>query len=66
MENINNVKIKEDCHNQINLCWHKLGYLERTLLNNKEVNILIQNELARLENTDLTIKPLTLEVRTDD
>lgn len=66
IKDINDVKLKEDCYDQINLCWRKLGCIEETLLDNKGVNILIQNELYKLENTDLTIKPLILEVRTDD
>lgn len=66
IKDINDKKLKEDCYDQIKLCWRKLGDIEETLLDNKGVNILIQNELYKLENTDLTIEPLTLEVRKDD
>lgn len=65
LSDINDTKLKEQCREQINICWTHLGLLNESL-NYKSINVLIQKELTRLENTELTVKPLTLEVRKDD
>lgn len=66
LDEISNEKFKENCQDQIRLCWTSLELLRDYLIRNKDVDIIIQTELTRLENIDLTIKPLTLEVRKDD